>query len=373
MKSKNKFTNNFNLISITKNLSNNFKNNKYINTYINVIIIAFIVVFSIYLLYFNNNNIHIQDAIMNSLDENNDENNDNEDSLVENFNVSKYVDICKKRNTNYYNLNPVLASARNITDCEKMCDANNCHAFTFQSNNNNCYTYTAQNFDSSNVDTRTTPIKINCNSKVFDSSYGLYNGIGYMNKVYYQNNKHNLDYLDPYLEESINVLGNLYSIENKRLQLGRLNPTSPAYSVSYDLIRTPMINEEKLLFKKFTTINRDIFDASRNILFTDIFNSSDTDNSILTPIPRDISYIIDLDNKDNISKKFDNLGGMLDVLSENGLSYNLRYLILAFIMVITIIILILYKSSNYINEKILVVYIIIITLLVLFITHHLKL
>jgi hypothetical protein len=48
-------------------------------------------------------------------------------------------------------------------------------------------------------------------------------------------------------------------------------------------------------------------------------------------------------------------------------------LILAFIMVMTIIILILYKFSIFINEKLLIAYIVIITFIVLIITHQLKL
>ena len=362
MKSKSSFTNNF-TNNFSNNIRNSLKNNKYINTYI----IAFIIiVLCIYLLYFNNN--IEQDAIMNSLEQ---------DSVVENFNVSKYVDICKKRNTHFYNLLPPPGSVtNNIAACEKLCDTNNCHAFTFK--NNTCYTYKGT-LDSSYIDTRTTPIRINCDSRIFnnDISYGTYNGVGYMNKVYFQNNKTKLEYLDPHLEESINVLGNLYSIENKRLELSRLNPLSPTYTISYNLIRTPMLNEEKQLFRKFTTINRDIFDinidSSKNILYTDIFNNDDTDNSILTPPQRDISFIMDVDNKDNMSKKLNNLSGIIDALSDNFITHNLRYLILVFIMIITIIILILYKATNYINEKILIVYIIIVTLLVLFITHHLKL
>ena len=42
-------------------------------------------------------------------------------------------------------------------------------------------------------------------------------------------------------------------------------------------------------------------------------------------------------------------------------------------MIITIIILILYKASNVISEKVLIVYITIITMLVLYITYYLKL
>ena len=87
MKSKNKFTNNFNLLSRIKNESTNSKS----TTYISAAIIALILGFSIYILYFNNQN--------------------SEDYLVENFDVGKYVDVCKNRNTHFYNLLETLSTA----------------------------------------------------------------------------------------------------------------------------------------------------------------------------------------------------------------------------------------------------------------------
>jgi hypothetical protein len=374
MKSKNKFTNNFNLISRIKNSGNNFKNYKYIN----VIIVTLIVGFSIYLLYFNDK-IHVQDAIANSLNENTNCNNNNEndtDLLVENFDVAKYVDICKNRKTNFYNLNAVPTSATNIDDCEKMCNTNNCHVFTLQ--NGMCKTYKGQ-LDESNIDTRNTPnrnpIKINCDTKILpDNKYdaGVYSGSGFMNKVYYQNNKNDLQYLDPYLEESVDILGDLYSLEAKRNQLRGLDPQSSTYDISYHNLSLSTINKDKALFRKFDTLNKDIFDSSRNVFYTDMYNSSDIRNTILAPAERDNAFLEDVDKKYNMVKKSDNLDGILDAVSNNFVTNNIRYLVLAFIMVITIIVLILYKSSNFINEKVLIVYIIGISFMVLFITHQLK-
>jgi hypothetical protein len=374
MKSKNKFTNNFNLISRIKNSGNNFKNYKYIN----VIIVTLIVGFSIYLLYFNDK-IHVQDAIANSLNENTNCNNNNKndsDLLVENFDVAKYVDICKNRKTNFYNLNAVPASATNIDDCEKICNTNNCHVFTLQ--NGMCKTYKGQ-LDESNIDTRNTPnrnpIKINCDTKILpDNKYdaGVYSGSGFMNKVYYQNNKNDLQYLDPYLEESVDILGDLYSLEAKRNQLRGLDPQSSTYDISYHNLSLSTINKDKALFRKFDTLNKDIFDSSRNVFYTDMYNSSDIRNTILAPAERDNAFLEDVDKKYNMVKKSDNLDGILDAVSNNFVTNNIRYLVLAFIMVITIIVLILYKSSNFINEKVLIVYIIGISFMVLFITHQLK-
>ena len=67
----------------------------------------------------------------------------------------------------------------------------------------------------------------------------------------------------------------------------------------------------------------------------------------------EIQFVISLDNSFNMSNKYDNLGRLIDGNIPKFISSNLRYLILAFIMIITIIVLILYKSSTLINEKVL--------------------
>ena len=374
MKSKNKFNNNFNLLSRIKNASYNSKS----TTYISAAIITLILGFSIYILYFNTK-IFAETKIVNSLNEKDNINHNSEDYLVENFDVGKYVDVCKNRNTHFYSLGSLALekpSATNIDACEKLCDTTNCHAFTFK--DNKCLNYTGI-LDSSNIDTRTAPIKINCNTKILAAdkyNAGAYNGVGFMNKTYFKNNKANLQYLDPYLEETTTILGNLYSIENKRNQIRNLNPLSSSYDASYHALSLETIYEDKALFRKFDTLNQDLFDipvdSSRNVLYTDMYNNSDISNTILAPRPRDNAFREDLTKKNNMVKKTDTLDGTMEARSEKFAVNNIHYLILALIMIVTIIMLILYKSSNFINEQILIVYIISVTFLVLFITHQLK-
>lgn len=393
MKSKNKFTNNFNLLSRIKNASSNSKS----TTYISAAIITLILGFSIYILYFNNK-IFVETKIVNSLNEQDNINHNSEDYLVENFDVGKYVDVCKNRNTHFYSLSSVPADPydtdeetsegvgitkynnKTIDECEKLCDTTNCHAFTFK--DNNCYTYKGTLNSTTNIDTRnatTNPIKINCNTKILAAdkyNAGLYNGIGFMNKTYFENNKANLQYLDPYLEETTNILEDLYSIENKRNQIRNLDPLSSSYDASYHALSLATINEDKALFRKFDTLNQDLFDipvdSSRNVLYTDMYNNSDISNTILAPRPRDDAFMEDITKKNNMVKKSDTLDGTIEARSEKFAVNNIHYLILALIMIVTIIMLILYKSSNFINEQILIVYIISVTFLVLFITHQLK-
>ena len=377
MKSKNKFTNNFNLLSRIKNASTNSKS----TTYISAAIIALILGFSIYILYFNNQN--------------------SEDYLVENFDVSKYVDVCKNRNTHFYSLSSVPAdpydtdeetsegvgitkySNKTIDECEKLCDISNCHAFTFK--DNICYNYKGTLNPTTNIDTRnstTNPIKINCNTKILAAdkyNAGVYNGVGFLNKNYFQYNKSDISYIDPYLEETTNILGDLYSLENKRNQIRNLDPLSTAaaaYNTSYHTLSLDSITAEQALFRKFDTLNQDLFDipidSSRNVLYTDMYNNSTIANTILAPRPRDAAFIEDITKKNNMVKKSDTLDGTMEARTDNFTVNNIQYLILALIMVVTIIMLVLYKSSNVINEQILIVYIISVTFLVLFITHQLK-
>jgi len=385
MKSKNKFTKNLDLISRIKNISNNFKNNKNKN----IIIISLIIVFSIYLLYFNDR-IHIQDAVVSSLNEDNkgEDKNKDQDYLIENFDVAKYVDVCKNRSTHFYNLGTGTTitqyNNKNINECEEECNRNNCHIFTLdnRNNTNKCTIYKGNLDAATNVDTRNrttnNPIQINCGAKILPAnSYGAksYSGSGYINKIYFKNNRNDISYIDPHLEESINVLQRLYSIDTKRNDLKNMNITQTNFGTDYVPLRAQMQQENEDLFLKFNTLNNDIFninsDNSRNILYTSVYNEPDISNTIL--IPATGASTPYMDTKDAVTKKIGNLGGILDSTSENFMLNNLRYIILAIIMVITIIILILYKTSNLINEKILIVYITFIALLVLFITHHLKL
>jgi len=375
MKSKNKFTNNFNLISTMKNL----KNSKYINP----VVIILIITFSIYLLYFNDK-IYVQDTITNSLNENNNTSNNDDtcenseqDYVVENFDVGKYVDVCKNRNTRIYNLGNSGVTSTTITytsltpkaidQCEKICSDTSCQVFTLSGNV--CYTYKRTPPRSSD------PIKISCDSKIFapsDYNSGTYNGIGYINNSYFKNNKTDLSYIDPFLIESTNVLDRLYTIANQRNTLMNYSPSD--FSNNYVRDSSNILRDEIALFTKFNTLNTQLFDISRNKLYTDKFNFSDAiSGSILAPVQRDISFLRALDADYKTVKKSANLDGVLSVKSENFIVNNYRYLILTFIMVITIIMLILYKSTNFINEKIFIAYIIIVTFIVLFITHQLKL
>ena len=103
-----------------------------------------------------------------------------------------------------------------------------------------------------------------------------------------------------------------------------------------------------------------------------MYNNSDISNTILAPRPRDNAFMEDITKKNNMVKKSNTLDGTMEARSEKFAVNNIHYLILALIMIVTIIMLILYKSSNFINEQILIVYIISVTFLVLFITHQLK-
>jgi hypothetical protein len=385
MKSKNKFaknlSNNFfnnDLVTSIKNFSNNVKN-KNTNT-INVIVIFLIIGFSIYLLYFDDK-IYVQDSIMNSL---NQKEGKEGDYFVENFDVSKYEDICKSRNTQFYNVvpNPTPIVAANIDECERKCTDTSCDIFTFRKRDNKCFNY--KKIEPRNVARAANPIRINCNTQ--ELPIGKYNvtsqsdifGIGYINKVYFKNNKTDLSYIDPFLIESQTVLRDLYSIDADRNQLDNLNYSDANFATSYETISDRMQTTTNALFRRFDTMNPSngtgIFDNSRNKLYTDIYKNSDISNSILTTQQSDPNYEDYVKNKYTIAEKSKSLDGILDALSENFITNNVRYLILAVIMIITIIMLLLYKSSNsIINEKILIAYVIFTTFLVLFITHHLKL
>ena len=182
MKSKIKFKN-FN----NQNFKHKFK----------IFVLVFIVLSSVYFLYFNDK-IFVQSIIQKSLhNEGNEET--TKSNSVENFNVSKYVDVCKNRKTQFYdfrmgstlsNLSPWVIGTSN--NCENLCDTTpNCQFFTMKENaagvleNNKCHLY-IKALDASNIDRSNMNVKVNCNSTIIPlaNSTARYNGFGYINKNY---------------------------------------------------------------------------------------------------------------------------------------------------------------------------------------------
>ena len=344
MKSKIKFN--------TQNFKQKFK----------IFTILFIIVACVYLLYFNDK-IFVQTIIQDSL--NNDI--DNKSKNVENFDVSNYVDICKNRKTRFYDYRkfelreqlPVTVIDGN-NNCENVCNTTpNCQFFAMKENSegvveeNKCYLYTKQ-LDSSNIDTSTMKINVNCNSTILpvsSSSTNIYNGFGYVNKKYFENNKSKFSYIDAYLDKANEFVSGIKDADMKISQ-----------SSSADLARN---NNDKLTFMgSWISEFANLIGYDKNNLAT-LNNST---NMFTENIEEDTKNIR-LKELVNISKERPLLESKLTDIKNSGFVDNLFYTILAFIMVITIILLVLYRLNDniIITDRFMIFYFIIIVSIFMFI------
>ena len=336
----------------------NLSNNKFIK----ISLITLVLGLSIYLLYFNDK-IFIQDP--NSLN-----------VVVENFNVEKYVDICKNRKTNFYNFynpNTTLFNKHDSSNCELKCDTTlGCHAFIMKdTTKDNCLIYKG-NLDSSGIDRNTQTVQVNCDSKILPQDKGvLYNGYGFINKKYFEDNKSKFKYKDAYLEDASSILYDLKKIKEEREKLKSFTINAQTLP-TYNSLRNTLNSYYTGLLDKINNINNSNFNNSKNILFTDFLSKTNSDN-VLIPEERNMAFLNDINNKDKTNVISYNLDSKIDSVEKKYTTKYIQYLLLAFIMVITIILLILYKFSNdIINEKVLILYTIFITFTLLFLHHYIK-
>jgi hypothetical protein len=351
MKSKIKFKN-FN----NQNFKHKFK----------IFVLVFIVLSSVYFLYFNDK-IFVQSIIQKSL-HNEDKEETTKSNSIENFNVSKYVDVCKNRKTQFYdfkmgstlsNLSPWVIGSNN--NCENLCDSTpNCQFFTMKENsageveNDVCYLY-INALDASNIDRSNMNVKVNCNSTIIPlaNSTSSYNGFGYINKNYFKHNKNKFQYKDAYLDKA-----------------NELIPTLKANRSNLDALANPISGNHPQLTENaqhhttsmgyWITTFGDLIGVNTNNLTTmnnetDMFNDDIDDNQK----NKDLKHLA------AISKETPELDNKLvDVKSSNYVN-NLFYTILTFIMTITIILLVLYRlnTNAIISDRFMIIYFIVIVIL----------
>jgi hypothetical protein len=312
----------------------------------------------------------VQSTIQNSL--NNEET--TKSNSIENFDVSRYVDVCKNRKTNFYDYNlsdpPLRLFDIGINEnCEKKCnDTSNCQFFLMKENaegvvdDKKCYLYIKE-LDPSYNDNSLMNIKVNCNSTLIpQSTSSLYNGFGYINKKYFEYNKDKFSYKDVYLDKANELIPTLKA---NRTNLNALATSTPATHKQL----TDNDDSYRATMNEWITSFSALIDFSKNKLTsyndqTDMFNDSilnNTKNKQLTHLAAISKETPELDNK------------LVDVKS-SGYVNKLFYTILAFIMIITIILLILYKlnANAIISDRFMIIYFIVIVILFMFIRFMLK-
>ena len=306
-------------------------------------------------------------------------------SIVENFDIEKYVDLCKNRKTNFYDLTPSkLTNARDVSsnsDCELACDDAQCDIFLLQDISNStrkkCSLYKDPNLNA----LYDISLTLNCESNILPpNDYGVYNGYGFVNKNYFEDKKSGFQYIDRYLEETEFIIDDLSYIGylNKKansLDLTNINSKNVSDYILYDYIQGQKIDVYNTILNSINNVNSRLFNNSKNILFTDLFNHSlshsEISNNVLIAKTRDLSFIELINNSGTINANSQLLKNRQNTLLTNSNSINSIYLILFIIMVLTLILLILY-NTNIIGEFVLLSYFIFIIILILFINNIVK-
>ena len=305
--------------------------------------------------------------------------------IIENFDVEKYIDICKNRKTNFYDLAPSkLTNASDVLNnsaCELACDNAQCDIFLLQDISNStrkkCSLYKDPNLNA----LYDISLTLNCESNILPpNDYGVYNGYGFVNKNYFEDKKSGFQYIDRYLEETELIIDDLSYIGylNKKansLDLTNINSKNVSDYILYDYIQDQKIDVYNAILNSINDVNSRLFNNSKNILFTDLFNHSlshsEISNNVLIPKTRDLSFIELINNSGTINANSELLKNRQNTLLTNSNSINSIYLILFIIMVLTLILLILY-NTNIIGEFVLLSYFVFIIILILFINNIVK-
>ena len=353
---KSKFNNKFTFFSANANANVNIK------SVLNIFLIIIIIVLNIYLI-----NVLYYDSFVS-----------NSNTIKENFDVEKYVDICKNKKTNFYDLTTSkLSTPINVnsnSDCELLCTQGNCEIFLLTDISNStmkkCLLF---NDISGSYDISLT---LNCESNILPlDDYGVYNGYGFVNKNYFRDNNEGFKYIDRYLEETEYIIDDLSYISYLNGKAVSLDLTNSNNKNFYDFLEYEKIQAYNNILNIINDINNSVFFNSKNILFTDLLNSSLSHNEIsanilLTP-KRDLSFINLINNSISTNNNSEILNNKQNTLLTNYNSINSIYLILFVIMILTIVLLILY-NANIISELLLFSYFILIILLILFINNIVK-
>lgn len=337
--------------SMKKYNSNNIKN---------IILIALICL-SIYFLYFYDSDLNIESHIKRK---------DNYEN-IENFDT-KYKNLCKDRPTHFYNIDQskmgvnmgevgfVYKPTSDTSDCNYQCDICNCNIY-MKDKSGNCYIYNASNSDNdTNMD-----ISVNCNSKILPPELNMvYNGQGYVNTDYFKNNSENFKYIDAYLKQA-NLLKDKYNEIGK--QIGYLKAKNASYANIDTNITNIMfsINSFGKKLADYLGVDTSKFISIVPLDFDKIYRGEPNNEVIkkdnqLRKVNRASKKNIDLNaNEENSVKKYN--------------SNYLIYSVLAFVMIITILLLIIYKFvPDVISDTTMGVYFAGILAMLLFLHYYLK-
>ena len=311
----------------------------------------------------------------------------------------KFFNICEGKKTYMYNLNTPLLdtltkpngdsvlkyheiSGSNLNiECKQKCIDNSCQMYLIRDDLHNfgtsysCITY-SPNLDGSGIDNY-MDVSINCDSNSIQSmpdytlNY-LYNGIGFVDHDYFFKNKSNFDYLDIYLNESRKTISNFKKIQDEVKRVHDIPDPTPDVSLSTYLDDFVKGYNDIGDFLGITKNNLSSY-YLKNINDDPIYkyNLDPCNNTIGDKVYNNYySYIDDL-NK--IFSKNTSLQSKIDTTKN---SYNftfLLYSILAFILIFSISLLVVYKAQpDLINDTTIILYFIGVFCILYFVQFYIK-
>lgn len=287
---------------------------------------------------------------------------------VENFD-GRYKNLCVDTKTNVYNMNLSNLSgnpSNNIfqydtSDCMAKCISHDCHAYLINEvsgNPYNCYLYKGT-LDASGNDPN-LDVSINCQSRILPEDLGyVYNGYGYVNTNYFRDNKDNFKHIDAGLK-----YGNV--LNNKFKYLDTTYNNIKKYNNYSALGLVPIISSINDWLQDAACFFKIDYNSLKSRIDVDIFDTH-------VDVNRDSSNNIFLKNTYKSSAKNKSLDANEESTMKRYNTNYLIYIILAFIMVISIILLIIYKFvPDIISDSLMISYFVGIVCLLAFLQYFLK-
>ena len=284
-----------------------------------IVLIILLLSISIYILYFSNN------------------------STINNFNIepfNNYLNICKSKITQFYNIPTSLSSDLNkstpiqnntpaLPSCENYCREKNCDFFTISGDINGTHDCMLYN-DMSNENLN---IQVDCvgNKDKKIPYVGLtYNGQGFVSEDFFYKNQNKFTFKDFLLDE-VNSLKSQYN-----------NVYNSIANRNYDNIQNNYTSINQKLAGLASYLNVDYGTPESTTLYSELKPGKKYYNTMNFQ-GNDISFVPLLKKFHNLEKDTKNVEG---VIEDSMLEFNRRnlvYTILSLIMIITFIILVLYK------------------------------
>lgn len=358
------------------------------NIQLKFIILLLLILIPICILYFN-----LGEKIFFSLK--------NTNSNIDNFTNNNYINLCKNRTTYFYdfptsttirgvvpNYLTISGSSESKTACEKKCNDDNCQIYIHNSSNNNCYLYDFSNY---NYDIPSTiDFNINCNDQYLPSTeYSTISGEGKINRYLYEfsNNKVRFNHIDFMLNKANKIINQFNYIKKMRLNYKDSTASNEIVDTIFNNYNDLHGNLNNL--RGYLNLSPDhtnlIYGDDISGYFTGypyIKNKYDDGTSYGPYFSnksnlREISYAPNNTNTEELYLNYDihknskNSNELQSKLEDNKIETKrniMLYTILAIIMIISVIILLLYKFiPNIIPDYVIICYFIGILLLLYFI------